>query len=144
MGYCYSGGKLCCDVCGSTGNVRKIKCPFNWCQPIALCPACKATNKYHTKAVHISMGCDQREREFDERERRTKAILANGLPVRWSAMGTDDGRVHVIFRNKNFEVKEAYYMSKKTYDAIDLLEPATPEDYMKFESPLEPAPLDFQ
>ena len=48
MGFCYDmDGLLCCDFCGQSGQVRKIKCPYGWCQPWATCPECKSNGKHH-------------------------------------------------------------------------------------------------
>ena len=53
MGYCYdSKNRLCCDVCGTAGGVRKIKCPVGYCQSIATCQS--ATCKAKVKALDHS------------------------------------------------------------------------------------------
>ena len=48
MGFCYdSQGLLCCDFCGKSGEVRKIACPYNWCQHWATCADCRHEGKHH-------------------------------------------------------------------------------------------------
>jgi hypothetical protein len=67
----------------------------------------------------------------------------NNIPVRCSALGLPDGRIHVLFNvpNKRDDVV-GFFMSKETYDAIPLLVPATPDDYREHGT-LEPAPTNF-
>jgi len=65
MGFCYdSHGRLCCDLCGSSGGVRKVRCPVNWCSPIAVCPKCRTEGKL--KSVdHSSCRATQNKRAQD-------------------------------------------------------------------------------
>lgn len=44
MGFSYNHLGLCCDFCsnaGPKGNVRKIACPYGYCQAWACCETCK-------------------------------------------------------------------------------------------------------
>jgi len=80
------------------------------------------------------------ERE-EAREKRETAARASGLPLRWSAMDTNDGRVHVLFKRADGGV-EGRYMSPETYRSVPLGEAATTADY-EAHGTLEPAPADF-
>lgn len=45
MGFSYSQFGLCCDFCGESKpefNVKKIHCPYGYCQAWACCKNCKA------------------------------------------------------------------------------------------------------
>lgn len=143
MGYCYTrSGALVCDSCNVSGGVKKIACPVGYCPPPALCVACK--KKHADKlvlAAHSS--CVKYKAEMIARDEKRKALMAEGKPVRCAALGTADGRVHVIFA-KDPASKDCvgYFMTHEMYDAFPLLEPKTPEDYAALGT-LEPAPVNF-
>lgn len=47
MGYTYDmKGRLCCDFCCKSGGVRRIECPYGYCQPWATCPDCRREGKH--------------------------------------------------------------------------------------------------
>jgi hypothetical protein len=71
-----------------------------------------------------------------------KIYAAGGL-LRCAAQTVWGGRVHVLFQGcvKNTPAT-GYYMAAETYDAISLLEPATPENFAAY-GKLEPAPVEF-
>ena len=49
MGFSYNYLGLCCDFCsnaGPKGNVRKISCPYGYCQAWACCETCKKAKKH--------------------------------------------------------------------------------------------------
>ena len=146
MGYSYTRGHngrhlLDCDVCGNAGGVRKIRCPFGYCQAVAICASCKKKHpEVVSAATHREHGCEKNHNDFAAREKAEKALLHSGRVVRCSALGTDDGRVHVLFKTLTGYV--GFYMSEETYNSIPLLVNATPEDYEVF-GKLDPAPVDF-
>jgi len=136
MGYVYEGrhsgrGRLCCDACGNAGGVRKVRCPFGYCQATALCPACRKNPKIKvgmSAEGHRALGCEAAHESFVKREAATKSMLDAGEYVRVAALGQDDGRVKVWFRNRD-SVEKVYLMTAAAYGSIPLLVPATPADY---------------
>ncbi len=64
MGFSYSAFGLCCDFCdhdkSDRSYVRKIKCPFNWCQAWAICDQCKALKK------HLLSSCSNEQKTHKE------------------------------------------------------------------------------
>lgn len=136
MGYSYDGqGRLCCDICDRSGGVRKHRCPFGWCQSLALCPACRSGEgkKYRTVAYHKGQGCEARHNEFAKEKAEAQELLSQGKFLRKAAMGHGQGRryrVKVHFENFLGQVK-AFWMSPNTYRAIPILTNATIEDYQK-------------
>jgi len=141
MGYCYSnGGALACDVCGVSGGVRKVKCPFGWCQPAALCAGCKKKHP-QTMDKHREDGCERQSNAMKERDEKEKSVLDSGGFVRKSALAYANDMVQVLFWNKDGKyIGKA--MPRATYHAIPLRDIATPEDYAKV-SPIYDAPNDF-
>lgn len=150
MGYCYesSTGRLCCDVCDHAGGVRKFRCPFGWCQAIALCPECRRKHpEYVSAETHRQAGCEKRHQEFAEHEDQRKALIEFGEFVRCSALthrgkhpGPED--VKVIFHGANGQY-QTYWMSEATYHAIPLGVNATPDDYRKHGNVIEAKSLDI-
>lgn len=59
---------------------------------------------------------------------REEALLSVGGYVRCSALRVQRDTVHVLFRNKDDDVK-GYYMSTDTYHVFKLGTPATPSDF---------------
>ena len=133
MGYSYDGqGRLCCDSCGRSGGVRKIRCPFGWCQSAALCPDCRS-NKHRswlTKELHRQLGCEAGAAEARQRAAEQQALFDSGNYVRTSALG-HNGRVKVLFRNAAGDTK-AYWMAPGTYRSIPLMQPATPAHFSEY------------
>jgi len=146
MGYIYAQdskgrfNKLVCDKCGQAG-ARKYRCPFEYCQPIALCPTCR---KMHPELVsrktHRDAGCEKLHIEFTTKMDKEKDMREHGIYIRCSAMGVNDGLVHVLFKNKDHII--GYYMDTETYHAIPLGEIAMPSDYLKH-GPMYDAPSDY-
>ena len=148
MGYCYESGRngrrgrLCCDVCNKAGGVRKYPCPFGYCQPIAACRNCRRDKaREFGKEAHRENGCERMHAEFEANLRLSQSLLASGKAVRCSALSTDDGRVHVLFRKQD-GTTVGHYMAHETYDAHPLGTPRTVDDYAAV-GPLEPAPPEF-
>lgn len=143
MGYCYTrSGALVCDSCNASGGVKKVSCPVGYCPPPALCAACK---KKHADKLTLKAheSCVVAKAEMILREKKRVELMASGKPVRCAALATNDNRVHVLFAKEPTQAEcVGYFMSHEAYDAIPLLENATPEDYAKF-GPLEPAPEEF-
>lgn len=132
MGYSYDGqGRLCCDICDRSGGVRKHRCPFGWCQSLALCPACRSGEgkKYRTVAYHKGQGCEARHKEYIQQQAEAQDLLIQGKFLRKAARGYGQ-RVKVLFQNFLGQDK-AYWMSRKTYRKISILTNAMIEDYQK-------------
>jgi hypothetical protein len=140
MGFSYEGRKLCCDEC-STAGARKYKCPAGYCQAVALCPRCKKSPIVKAKLKEIHKDCPAKHARYMAREAETARLLAEGKRLRCSALNTDDGKVHVLFKDKDGNCV-GFYMSPSTYDAEPLGENRTPEDYMRM-GELTPAPDSF-
>jgi hypothetical protein len=143
MGYCYRGNRLVCDCCsGADGTVRKRRCPSGWCSSPAVCSTCwtDTTKRAEFDAHHITNRCGDKHADFAAREQRRVDLIAAGIPVRCAARSEGKDRVHVLFATKAGSI--GYYMADATYDAIPLLDIATPDDYRKI-GHLEDAPTDF-
>jgi hypothetical protein len=135
MGYCYEGRKLCCDVCGVAGGVRKRKCSYGYCKPPAVCGEC-----WKTYRVKFRAGCDDHCRtgkaRFEAEKAAERALLDEGHYTRRSAVGDHDApegwteAVKVWFRNKD-GAEQVYRMEHETYRAVKLMQPATPFDFAK-------------
>ena len=110
MGYSYTRTAtrrlLDCDVCGHSGKVRRYRCPFNYCQPIALCRQCHTEHPEYTSVeYHRQHGCEAASLKFRRQQDRERELLAAGQYVRcaaanWSiAAKTIPDGAHVLFRN---------------------------------------------
>ena len=121
--------KLHCDKCDCSGGVRKRPCPFGWCPPCALCPACyreiRSTGGF-SKQTHG--GCAMQQAAFRLEKIREQELLNEGRAVRCSALSVEGGRVQVLFRLKD-GTTIGRFMSGECYNAIPLMKVATPEDY---------------
>uniref|UniRef100_A0AAT9JHR9 ORF23 n=1 Tax=Nitrosopumilaceae spindle-shaped virus TaxID=3065433 RepID=A0AAT9JHR9_9VIRU len=63
MGFSYNHLGLCCDFCSNAGpqkNVRKIACPYGWCQHWACCETCKKAKK------HLQSSCTPEQKTHKE------------------------------------------------------------------------------
>jgi hypothetical protein len=134
MGYSYTAaGKLCCDVCDNDGGVKKYPCPFGWCQPIALCPECKAKHpEYVSKAHHRERGCERQHLEFERQKKERQDLIDAGQVVRCAALSHQEHpgpNIKVIFKGKIGE--RAFWMSQETYHSLPLVDNATPADYRR-------------
>lgn len=138
MGYLYRGNELVCMTCGCAG-ARKVKCPYNYCPPIAICSECRKVHKKELKQAHIDNKCKENHEAFVEKQNLEKKLIEQGIPVRCAAMGVD-GKVMVLFKLKTGTV--GFYMAHATYDAIPLDAVATPDDYRKI-GELTEAPSNF-
>ena len=131
MGYCYTLlGKRVCDICDREApagkKVIKVRCPFSWCQPYALCPDCRKKHNWKDEKYHPH--CQENAAESAKREAENQALLHQGKYLRTAAIGTDNGRVRVLFRNIEGQEK-LYIMIKEVYDAFPLGQATTPGDY---------------
>ena len=146
MGYCYDhDGRLCCDICSRSGGVRRHKCPFGWCPPIAVCPECRSEHKHlFTKAHHRKNGCEVRSEIFNRQQRSRQVLIEQGYYVRCAALRVDD-QVHVLFQGKDGTIGR--YMPESVYYSIPMGGPvARPEDYalMNPDATISPAPNTFE
>ena len=143
MGYSYTmGGKLCCDVCGNAGKVRKIKCPAGYCQAIAQCPTCRKDTAIQARIAASHKDCGRLHAEYMAELAERDAKLAAGLYVLASALSVNDGTVHVLFRNAAGKY-QGYYMANSLYNPRLPNAYPTPDDFASLGTIL-PAPDDFQ
>ena len=138
---------LCCDFCdGFKGDskgttwVKKIKCPFGYCQSWATCNKCFKEKKhklssipYRPATLEINHeGCRIEQEKHEKRKNLEAKLWQEGQWLRRSAIRADNGSdILVTFRNKD-GLECVCSMSEQTYDSIPLLEPATISDYEKF------------
>lgn len=141
MGYLYSNNRLVCDICGTPG-ARKRACPHKWCQPIACCGSdeCKRKLAKHRRDV-CKTKCKTEGEAYDKRKQREREMLDSGLFVRCSAMSCKNGKVHVLFRDRDRKTT-GFYMHEDTYRAFPLTLPVTPDDFAS-KGDVEDAPAEF-
>jgi hypothetical protein len=64
MGFSYSAYGLCCDFCGADHTtrkyVKKIDCPYGFCQAWATCDQCRAAKK------HMASSCTNEDKTHKE------------------------------------------------------------------------------
>jgi hypothetical protein len=139
MGYCTdSQGRLCCDICGDSGNARRQRCPHGYCPAIICCqsPECKAKLKQHRKEV-CSTRCKEGHRRFVAVEADRVAKLIAGAYLRCSALNEAGYRdcVKVWFRNRDGQ-EQIRYMATDTYRAVgsclEVEGNATPDDFARY------------
>lgn len=129
MGFIWQGKKLVCDFCGTAGATKQ-RCSFDYCPPVAACPACKKTKKDKlNKAYHKSQGCDIKHNEFMAQVNKEKELFDAGEWIRTSAYGPKD-IVEVTFKNNKGEIK-VVNMPSEIYKTIPYGVPATLKDYEK-------------
>jgi len=134
MGYSYSQYGLCCDFCGAsktTDQVRKINCPYDYCQAWACCTHCKQ------KKLYLRSSCEPEKLHKDYckleaektrlRENERQKLLDDGHFLRIAALSHGD-KVKVLFRNLKKE-EIAVFMTHLEYDRIPILANAKLEDY---------------
>jgi len=129
MGFCYSGRKLVCDLCGTAG-ARKVPCPFGYCPSTAVCPACRkdpAKSAKLAKAHHAARGCEAGMARVRAESAKRAALLAAGHWLRVAAFGPR-GDVKVTFRNAA-GAERSVMMAPAVYDAFPLGAPVTLADY---------------
>lgn len=134
MGFCYSANGLCCDFCNADHStrkyVRKIKCPYEYCQAWACCDQCRSEKKHMSSScaegTHKET-CKELATRADKKEQEKQAILDAGHFVRIAALGHED-QVKVIFANKEGKEKAAW-MTQKEYRKYPLGVTKTLEDF---------------
>lgn len=106
MGFTYAvsnNGRqyLCCDFCGKSKinglTVRKIRCPFRWCQAYATCQNCKHLN---TKEAHIKNDCDIYAKFHDLKDEFKNRKLNDGLFLNVCNDTVQEG-IKATFKDKN-------------------------------------------
>jgi len=102
------------------------RCPVGWCGEYHLCPTCAKIPLEHDS-------CRRYSAQHAEWDLQRKAYYARAIPVRCSALGVGNGKVHVLFAFSDGpdRLMVGYYMDQATYDAYPLVEPHTPDDYRK-------------
>lgn len=134
MGFSYSSNGLCCDFCGKSNpldNVKKIPCPYGWCQAWACCKSCHA-KKLHLRSssggtVHKDT-CKKLRQEYDAKHKTREELIKAKELVRKSATSQGD-QVRVTFEGIDCNV--VYLMSQKIYDSVPLDQVATVGTYTK-------------
>lgn len=100
MGFCYDmRNRLCCDLCGESGGVRRQKCPSGWCQAYAVCKACMPA--YRARKADIHEGCAHSSANYHAQQAKRQALIDAGELVLASAVNTDDGMTKVWFKGAN-------------------------------------------
>ena|SRR3990167_1102871 len=137
MGHTVCGrhNRRTCDACGACPSchggaaLRRFACPFRWCGPEHLCPACALKYRDALRVEgHRKAGCERNAVRLAADRAKTAALLAGGFAVRRSALAMEGGKVHVLFEVAGGRTV-GYTMSGATYDTMPLATPATPEDY---------------
>lgn len=125
MGYSYEvrTGRLCCDSCGHAG-ARKVPCPHGWCQAWATCTACRPAVLARDHST-----CEAQAAESRARREREQELLRQGKYLRVAALREGE-KTKVWFRNST-GTERVYLMPPEAYNALPLLEPATPADFRK-------------
>ena len=130
MGFCYSGRRLCCDLCGAAG-ARKVRCPFGWCPSTAACPACRNTHGKTKlgRTAHRAYGCEANHNLYMAAEAKRLALLAAGHWLRAVALAmAHPGTCKVWFRNLAGE-EMAVRMPTEIYLAFPVGEAVTLERF---------------
>ena len=104
MGYITDmNGRLCCDFCGTSGGVRRTRCPHNYCQRVAICPACRKEGK-RKEFLQFDNGhesCRVAVERMRRRDDLESALLEQGYWVLTSAHRVGDGQVEAWLRNRH-------------------------------------------
>lgn len=129
MGYCTDNqGRLCCDICGRAGGVRRVRCPFGYCPSCAACPECRKTHKQKFSAAnHRAHGCEAKHNECVRRDEERAALLRAGRLVRCAAVSDGPG-VKVWFESLTSR-DHLRWMTSPTYQAFRLLDNVTLEQF---------------
>lgn len=133
MGYCYDAhNRLCCDVCGTAGGVRKIPCKFGYCPATALCAACRSSAA--TRAAirdHCEANCRQASEDYARRQDERRTALEAGAYVRDWATGSFVGGFDVCKVGFHNAAGDEIVLTVPTaaYRLHGLLDVLTPEDF---------------
>lgn len=80
-------GRLCCEICGKAGGVRRHRCPFNYCGPDAVCPECRKLHREKfNKASHVARGCERSHLRFRAEQAEKARLKSLGIGVLCSAL----------------------------------------------------------
>ena len=100
MGFSYGYWGLCCDFCGAQRNtrkyVKKIDCPYGYCQAWATCDLCRA------KKLHMASSCTRGEETHKELckvrmiEFEIEKLNEKGIKCSKSAMLCSNCKTNVI------------------------------------------------
>ena len=135
MGFCYGQFGLCCDFCSTDDpklNVKKIPCPYGYCQAWACCKNCFA------KKLHLASSCTNEHKSHKENckllsikanndQNSKQAILDAGYYIRIAALGHGN-LVKVLFINNDGKEK-ACWMTGENYDQFKLGVTITLEEF---------------
>jgi len=96
---------------------------------VAACPSCRREHAQRfSKATHRAAGCETFAADWAAECAKREALKAAGHFVRFSALTTQGGLVHVLFAGSGDTVL-GRFMEPATYDAVPLRDAATVEDY---------------
>ena len=100
MGFSYSAYGLCCDFCDHDKStrkyVKKIDCPYGYCQAWACCDVCRA------KKLHKQCSCNPEKKTHMEFckvamiEFEVKKLNEKGIICKMSAVLCSNCKAHVI------------------------------------------------
>ncbi len=100
MGFSYGYFGLCCDFCGAQRNtreyVKKIECPYGYCQAWACCNVCRV------KKLHMQSSCTNEEKTHKEHckilmiEHDIEKLNEKGIKCSKSAMLCSNCKTNVI------------------------------------------------
>ena len=91
MGFSYGYWGLCCDFCGAQRNtrkyVKKLECPYGYCQAWACCDKCRAEKKHMQSSCTNEIKthkeeCLPRMIEFEAEKLRDKGINVKVINVK--------------------------------------------------------------
>lgn len=95
-------GKICCNYCGTTLLVKTFRCPFRYCEQVAMCPACERQNLHRkTKAGHRALGCEAEASKLKAEQLSRQEIFSSGKYLLASTRRVGPELVHAIFRSES-------------------------------------------
>lgn len=138
MGFSFDDrGRLCCDACPVSGGVRKMRCPWGYCYPVALCAECRKKHKDKLgKKFHREQGCERKHEIAVQENRERQDKLNAGKLILSSAVGLFDGsglvRVTFVKLVDNVHKQETFLMHENVYDKRDTMgHTPTLDDFQK-------------
>ena len=145
-------GKVCCEFCATTLLVKTFRCPFRYCESVAMCPACSKKHPHlKTKAGHRHTGCEENAIKVKAQTRERQEIFNAGQFLLAASLKTGESLIHAIFRSGDARIgrfiPEALFCSadKTINPTLEDFERRgrmkLPEAPAEFDSPDSPAML---
>lgn len=139
-------GKVCCSFCGTTLLVKTYRCPFRYCEQVAMCSACSKKNpNYKNKSGHRVLGCEQKASELKAEQTARRQIFCSGGFLLASTRNINADLVHAVFRSESSRVgrflpksylQQYEHQPNPTLDDFERLNgSALPEAPAEFDSP---------